>query len=331
MGGMGGMGGGFRSVPPTGLPEATLRPGQTRSLPTRLASLSAPDDPEGKVSLPQKGERLRIDDLRDNATNPRVLKALTRLARDKAPETVATLVMWNVAGRLGWDAIAERSKGWANAHELTLAQSLVAQLDALPQGETGALLYEVRGDAALAGALSDLLKDYSVLGLKAKAGVPDRPEGPAIACRIIVDETAGKPEATVHVATTDGAAAEWLPAGKFTLAVATEAGKPKAAAFADALAEGLLGRLVRAQISRAGVVKGKTIYKCRIDNASPLILNGLAILGSGKTRTETTPKVLSGISVSPRRSMTVPLTGDMVDQFGLRKDVRVIAADLSGL
>ena len=78
-------------------------------------------------------------------------------------------------------------------------------------------------------------------------------------------------------------------------------------------------------------VKGKPFYKVRIDNASPLILNGLAILGEGKTRVETTPKVLSGISISPRKSMTVPVPGEIVDNYGLRKGVHVIAADLSGL
>ena len=44
---MGGMGGGMRSVPPTDLPSALLKPGQTRHLPTRLVSLSPPDPQEG--------------------------------------------------------------------------------------------------------------------------------------------------------------------------------------------------------------------------------------------------------------------------------------------
>jgi len=123
----------------------------------------------------------------------------------------------------------------------------------------------------------------------------------------------------------------WEPAGKFSLPVELKDGKPEALKFADSLAEGLLGRLVRVQISKAGTVKGKAIYKVRIDNASPLILNGLAILGEGKTRVETTPKVLHDISISPRKSMTVPVPGEVVDNYGLRKGVHVIAADLSGL
>ena len=42
------------------------------------------------------------------------------------------------------------------------------------------------------------------------------------------------------------------------------------------------------------MVKGKPVYKVRIDNASPLILNGLAILGVGEGKAEQAPKVLSG-------------------------------------
>jgi hypothetical protein len=58
MGGMGGMmGGGMRSVPPTGLPYAALKPGQTRHLPTRLVSISSPD-PEAGLALPGKGESM---------------------------------------------------------------------------------------------------------------------------------------------------------------------------------------------------------------------------------------------------------------------------------
>jgi hypothetical protein len=333
-GGMGGMGGGFRSVPPTGLPSSTLKPGQTRALPTRLFSLSAPAEAGASV-LPVKGEKLRLGDSSKLNLDTKASKALRRLAEDKAPESVATLVMWNVSGGMDWEQIASSSKGWANAHELSLAKSFVDQLGNLPKDETGALLFEVKGSgavsAALASELATLLKDRTVLGLKAHAGVPDRPETPAVACRIVVGGTDAKPEATVHVATTDGEAASWVAVGKFDLPVTVSQGKPEAAKFADALAEGLLGRLVRCQLSKAGVVKGKTLYKIRIENASPLILNGLAILGNGTTKVEATPKVLSGISVSPRKSMTVPATSDTVDELGLRKGVRVIAADLSGL
>ncbi len=95
MGGMGGgMGGGMRSVPPTSLPFANLKPGQKRDLPTRLVSLSQPDlESETGVSFPAKDEKLQLGDVSQISGNGRVQKALKRLAADKAPATISQLVM----------------------------------------------------------------------------------------------------------------------------------------------------------------------------------------------------------------------------------------------
>jgi hypothetical protein len=334
-GGMGGMGGGgMRSVPPSELSQALLKPNQTRKLPTRLFGLSNPTE-DGTVNLPQEGEKLKLGDIDRLDKDQRVQRAVKRLARDKAPSTVATMVMWNVRGGMDWESIALASKGFANAHELALAKSFVAKLDDLPKADTGVLLYEIKGDGAsaatLAKDLSTLLKDQTVLGLKADQGVPSEPTVPAVACKVVVAGSDAKPEATVYVFTTDGTASTWAPAGKFTLPVTLAEGKPQAVKFADALAEGLLGRLVRAQLTKAGSYKGRTVYKIRIDNASPLILNGLAILGTGTDKAEMTPKCLDDICISPRQNMTVPASSEMIEQLGLRKGIRVIAADLSGL
>ena len=62
----------------------------------------------------------------------------------------------------------------------------------------------------------------------------------------------------------------------------------------------------------------------------PLLLNGLAVQGTLGTPNDP-PKVLAGISICPNRNMTVPASSEMVDQLGLRKGIRIIAADLSGL
>jgi len=334
MGGMGGMrGGGMRSVPPTGLPFASLKSGQTRHLPTRLVSLSQPR-PEQPVAMPAKGEKLEIGDISEINGDARVQKALKRIAADKAPPSVAQLVMWQVASKLEWETIARMSKSWSNAHELSLARAFVEKLDTLPEGDSGALLCEVRAadqaQAALAGELNKLLDGQIVLGLPVKSVVPDRPEGPAVACRVQLIGTAEKPEAQVQVAKSDGAATSWVPVGKFTLPIESKDGKIEGAAFADALAEGILSRLVRGQLSKGPMVKGKQTYKIRIDNASPLILNGLAVQGT-VSKADDQPKVLAGISIPPFKNMTVPATGEVVDQLGLRKGIRIIAADLSGL
>jgi hypothetical protein len=327
------MGGGFRSIPPTSLPFATLKPGQTRHLPTRLVSLSTPNG-DGPVALPEKGETLKIGDIGQLTRNERIQKALKRLAVDKAPPTVSQLVMWRVGSGLEWDAIAELSKNWANASELTLAQRFVAQLDTLPDGESGSLLCQITASSASLQAVVDQVnatfKGQMILGLAVKPEVPAQPEGPSVACKVTISGTAEKPEALVLVATTDAAATSWAPAGKFTLPLVLDKGKVKGAEFADALAEGILGRLVRATLGKGPVIKGKLTYKVKIDNSSPLILNGVGVLGiDGKTGD--TPKVLAGISVPPGKSFTIPATGQMVEELGLKKGVRVIAADLSGL
>jgi hypothetical protein len=333
MGGMmGGMGGGMRSVPPTDLPSADLKPRQTRHLPTRLVSLSSPDPQQG-ISLPEKGERLRVvGDVAGVNTDPRVQKALRRLSADKAPTTVSQLVMWRLAAGMDWDEIAELSAKWANAFELALARDFVERLDALKvgDGETGRLHFQIVGTdvagEAFAGELTKVLAGNTVLGLKAVMEIPAQPEGPAVACRVRLNAS----EALVQVFSTDAAARSWLPWGKFSLAAAPKYGKFEGAAFADTLAEGILNRLVRTQLSKGPREKGKATYQLRIENGSPLLLNGLAVLGPVSRNSEP-PKVLSGISISPRKSMTLPANEEMVKALGLRQGIRLTAIDLSGL
>lgn len=43
------------------------------------------------------------------------------------------------------------------------------------------------------------------------------------------------------------------------------------------------------------------------------------------------PKVLSGIAIAPRRTMLVPTNDDVVKTLGLKKGIKVLALDLSGL
>jgi hypothetical protein len=87
---------------------------------------------------------------------------------------------------------------------------------------------------------------------------------------------------------------------------------------------------VRAQLNKGVKDKGKMHYSIRIDNASPLVLNGLAALGT-TSKPDETPKVLAGICLSPRKSMTVPASEEVVKALGLKKGIKVVALDLSGL
>jgi hypothetical protein len=136
----------------------------------------------------------------------------------------------------------------------------------------------------------------------------------------------------VQVTSTDALAARWVNFGKFSVPVSRQDGKVDLAQLADALSEGILNRLVRAQIIKGSATKdkGKLVYQLRIENASPLVLNGLAIVGTSSKEDEV-PKVLSMISVSPRKSLMVPTSDAVVKSLGLKKGIKVLALDLSSL
>jgi hypothetical protein len=342
--GMGGMGGGFRSVPPTDLPNATLAPGQSRDLKTRMVSLNAPNE-EGGITYPAQGEPLTIGDVSQVAASAKVQEALRRLSRDKAPENVSQLALWAAAG-MSWSDLARISKGWANAQELALAKQLVADLDAKSPADTGRLLIEVtakdEAQKGLAGELSGLFRNRSMLGLMVESSVPSRPTGPAVACKVQLSGAAEKPEAMVQVATTDGSGTAWTAMGKFVLPVPRdEAGKVKLEAFGDALAEEMLARLVKVTVKKTslntgGLIpaapspKAKDAYTIRVENYSSLLLNGIAVTGLGAKPSDPA-RVLLGISLAPRRTMALPASAESVEKFGLKQGVKVLALDLSGL
>jgi hypothetical protein len=213
---------------------------------------------------------------------------------------------------------------------LTLARDFIKHLDSLPDGETGRLQFQVTGTdsatEAMAAELIKVMQGKTVLGLRAEFGIPTHPEAPSVGCRIRLSGG----DAKVEVVSSDASGRNWVPSGKFTLPLELNPGKFDATRFADSMAEGLLNRLVRAQLVKGPRQKDRPSYQLRIDNASPLILNGLAALGA-QNRDDQAPRVLSGISVPPRRSMTVPASEEIVKALGLRQGIRIVAIDLSGL
>lgn len=290
--------------------------------------------------MPAKGEKLSLGDIGQTPADARVQAALKKLAADKAPQGITQMVMWNLAAGLDWDTIGRIAKPWANPYEFALARQFVAGLDKAPAAdaaaaskapfESGVLLYEVSGDAAAASAFRAQLNGKTMLGLTTRDGIPARPEGPAVAFRVNI---AAKGEASVTVAITDGPASSWLPVGKFSVTVPqTPGGDAKPDALADAVAEGLISRLVVAKLSKGPRVKNKETFKIKVENYSPLILNGLSVVGTAADADAAElAKAMTGMSLPPRRSVSFSATGEIVEKLGLKAGIKVYAADLSGL
>jgi len=169
-----------------------------------------------------------------------------------------------------------------------------------------------------------------VLGLKATSGVPAKPGGPSVGCKLQLVGEAGKPEAMIKLAESNGHR-EWQSMGKFTLPVPLdEKGQCDVTAFGNKLAEGLLERLVRTRMIKKQTVVGTPTYTYQVDNASPLLLNGFAVVGTSAKPTDP-PHFMLGLSLPPQRSLQFSLPAAQVESFGMKKGTRLVALDLSAL
>jgi hypothetical protein len=345
------MGGGFRSIPPTGPLETTLDPKQVRHLPTPVVCLNPPDA-SARALVPVKGEKLQISGIDQWTDDTRTREALKRLGEAKAPQTISQMVLWYVTSGADWDNIGRLATGWGNAHEIALARRFVESLEkddaAAHRVEPGRLYWDLKADGDQYGELIDGLRalwtKYPVLGLTAKEEIPERPEGPALACWMELKEGV----LNVKLATSHPSGSDWVLLGAFRIKLSDCKPSPveadrngsavtheqrrecEAALLGDRVAAGLLERLVRVQLTRGPKTKQKDSFRIKIVNESSLILNSLA-LGGTEVQDDARPSALEGLSLPPKKSLAVPASAELVERLHLKSGVRVLAADLSGL
>jgi len=335
-GGLGGGGGGFRSLPPSGSLSTTLAPKQTRRLATKLVRIGS--DLGESSAMPAEGESLKLGQVEALGGDPRTGKALRRLLEEDVPQSIAQLALSRLGGT-EWDAIGERAQGWANADELGLARRFVDRLDRDPAGskveESAALYWDViardEAQAAPADALRATLAGRPVLGIAPRKGAaPDRPEGPSLAVRVALSGPEGKARVHVSIQASNAASGRWDSAGKFVLPEGKAGAEAEPAATVEAIAEGVLGQLVRVELVKGGSTNGnKTPDRLRISNASPLILHGLMVAGPAPDQAD--GPTLRGLALAPRRSLTVTVTPKAVQKLGLRSGIHPTAALLGSL
>ena len=337
LGGGGGFGRGFRSVAPSGSLYTTLEPDQTRRLSTRLVRLDS--DLGESSAMPADGEALRLGDVDSLTRDERIRKATRRLVEGDVPQSIAQLVHAHLGGHLGWEAIAERSGRWANPDELALARRFVEQLDgdgsiAGKPENSGALHWDVtaRDDAqaSLASRLRISLTGRPFLGIASRpAPVPDRPDRPSLAIRVSLSGPSESPRVQVSINASDARSGLWNPSARFKLPELKGEEGSTPAGIEEAIAEGVLGHLVRVELIKGDDAVGKKASdRIRITNSSPLILHGLLLSGSGPEPADAPP--IRGLALAPRRTTSVSVTPDVVRRLGLRDGLRATAADLGG-
>ncbi|GAC1346842.1 MAG: hypothetical protein NVSMB14_09730 [Isosphaeraceae bacterium] len=338
---MGGMGGGMRSVPATGPLWTTVEPGQTQDLPTSCVLLSDPTRNNDALAVSPKGEKLQLGDIGQLTRDVRLQRALRRLAAEKAPLSVTQVVIWRLKG-MDWAKLEQLSKGWVNAYELSLAKHLVEELDQGSEAvdkskgmfaeESGVLYIEIDGNGAwadLSKEFASIFKERSILGLRVGNAIPERPAGPSLGARVKVDPKTLK--ATIKLVATDASASRFEEIGSTVLTlVEKDTAYDRAVKIADALSSGLLERLVKVKFALGKKVKGKPSYQIQIVNESPLILNGIALIGPTAKATRP-PTTLAGVAIPPRHGVVLGASAEVVNDLGLKQGIKVVAVDLSGL
>ena len=234
-------------------------------------------------------------------------------------------------GRIGLgDARADVADKWANRYELTLARDFVEHLDTLPEGETAAFCSRWTGTDAASEAMAAELSNGPQNEDRAGPGWPSN--GIPTASRTPGRRGPGRMSATRRrcwSSSSDGDSAKVGPVRQVHVPVMQDKGKLDVGPICRWAGGGNAQPAGPVQLSKGVKDKGKMHYQLRIDNASPLVLNGLAALGTA-SKPDETPKVLLGSAYRRAGAMTVPASEEVVKTLGLKKGIKLVALDLSG-
>ena len=218
--------------------------------------------------MPAQGEKLTLGDVAQITADPRTAAAVRRLAdREGADGRLAARAL----ERRGWPRLGRRSRrlsaGWADPRDVALAKRFVDTLDSPIAEETGRIHVQVDGDPDLASAMKTLAKEGSLLGLKVETGNPRRPRRPVAGGDDRRERREGQGGGRRQGRPTAGAGGSTRASSRCRLLRRTASSTPPA--FADAMADGLLGRLVEARLVKRGrsTARRRTRTPCRSTTA----------------------------------------------------------------
>jgi hypothetical protein len=278
---------------------------------------------------PTPRNTLRLVDVNEYSSNPRVRKALRSLATYGTSHGVAQAAMWRVCNDLTFEMMAEQTGKVMNVHEIALAARFVDALDA-PAGpgdlvdpaalSQSRVFVQVRGQGALAAEakrLSTQLEGLHLLGLPIQVtDSQELPTAPAPALYLNVMLTDAKVGETrgVVVVSSCSAGEAWLPLGKVSFRDNSSVSLLDGATLSKVVDRSVASAFVTVKPARRTL--GTTTLK--IENRLPFTVSNLVVRAGSSSGSPSVP--FAGVGVGPARSALLPIqaaTASLVEHVEL--------------
>jgi hypothetical protein len=278
---------------------------------------------------PTPRNTLRLVDVNEYSTNPRVRRALRSLATYGTSHGVAQAAMWRVCNDLPFETMAEQTGKVMNVHEIALAARFVEALDAAAgSGELvdpavlskSRVFVQVRGQGSLAAEAKRLCSQVEglyILGLPIEVSESQElPSAlaPALFLNVVLtDARAGETRGAVVVSSCSNGEA-WLPLGKVPFRDNSSVSVLDGATLSKVVDRAVSSAFVTVKPARRTL--GSTTLK--VENRLPFTVSNLVVKAGTSSGSPSVP--FTGVGVGPARSALLPLqaaTASLVEHVEL--------------
>ena len=267
------------------------------------------------IPSPTPRNILRLVDVNEYSSNPRVRKALRSLATYGTSHGVAQAAMWHVCNDLPFELMAEQVGKVMNVHEIALAGRFVQALDAANANELvdpatlshSRVFVQVRGQGSLAAEAKRLaggLEGLHILGLPiAVAESQELPTAgaPALFLSVVLTDAKVGETRGVIVASSCSQDQAWLPLGKISFRENSSVSVVDGAALCKVVDRSVASAFVTVKPARRTL--GSTTLK--VENRLPFTISNLVVKAGSSSGSPSVP--FSGVGVGPGRSGLLPI------------------------
>jgi hypothetical protein len=267
------------------------------------------------IPSPTPRNILRLVDVNEYSSNPRVRRALRSLATYGTSHGVAQAAMWNVCNDLPFEVMAEQIGKVMNAHEIALAARFVDAIDAANANELvdpaslshSRVFVQVRAQGSLAAEAKRLasgLEGLYVLGLPITVSESQElptAGAPALFLSVVLTDAKLGETRGVVVASACSQGQAWSPLGKTAFRENSSVSVLDGAALSKVVDRAVASAFVTVKPARRTL--GSTTL--RVENRLPFTISNLVVKAGSSSGSPSVP--FSGVGVGPARSALLPL------------------------